>query len=284
MQRIQQPETRDFLKEITPIVPDIHSFRMSPGILSNLPLYDAQAIILLQLKSFDGLQGDRRQILESALYATTHLSDTFEDSLQDSRDEELNEEQYKIPSVELLTWMLRGKAIWIFSRLCIELITNSIETDIKGNKFGPFVKDYFRYISEASVKGMCLSLLHTGRLGSAESAIYTVCVNSMVYKFLTCVINTETDTDLASELRHNALQYRSTAKAALQRIPLVTSSSLKLLQAILSGVRYMKLLYQMTLLTWHRYSSTRELVMSTFAASLPELPVGSALILVSIPS
>lgn len=131
---------------------------------------------------------------------------------------------------------------------------------------------------------MCLSLLHTERPGSAASAIDIVCVNSMVYKFLTCVINTETDTDLANELRHNALQYRSTAKAALQIIPLVTSSSLKLLQAILSGVRYMKLFYRMTLLTWHRYSSTRELVMSNFAASLPELPVGSALILVFIPS
>lgn len=78
--------------------------------MSNLPLYDAQAIILLQLKSFEGLQGDRRQILESALYATTHLSDTLENSLQVSRDEQLSEEQYKVPSVELLTWMLRGKA------------------------------------------------------------------------------------------------------------------------------------------------------------------------------
>jgi hypothetical protein len=99
------------------------------------------------------------------------------------------------------------------------------------------VKDYFRYISEAALKRMGIGLLRK-RSTLVETAIGTVCVNSMAYKFLKCLISLETDPDLIHEFQHNALQYRSAAKAALQRIPLLTPPSLGLLQAILSGVRY----------------------------------------------
>jgi len=87
---------------------------------------------------------------------------------------------------------------------------------------------------------MGLSLLYTKDLPESESSIYTVCVNAMACKFLTCVINMDVNTDIGHELGHelqrNVLQYRTTAKSALQKIPLVTAPSLRLLQAILSGV------------------------------------------------
>ncbi|KAJ5241570.1 uncharacterized protein N7469_003161 [Penicillium citrinum] len=190
-------------------------------ISSNIVLRDAQAVISLELKNFNELQGRRRQILESALQATSHMSgtSTHGSSPQYSFDDTLSEGHFEIPSVELLTWMLQ---------------------DIKGDRFGLFVRDYFRHISDSSVREMGLSLLYTKDLPESESTIYTVCVNAMACKFLTCVINMDVSTDIGHEIGHelqrNVLQYRTTAKSALQKIPLVTTPSLRLLQAILSGI------------------------------------------------
>lgn len=80
-------------------------------ISSNIVLRDAQAVISLELKNFNELQGRRRQILESALQATSHMSgtSTHGSSPQYSFDDTLSEGHFEIPSVELLTWMLQGE-------------------------------------------------------------------------------------------------------------------------------------------------------------------------------
>lgn len=74
----------------------------------------------------------------------------------------------------------------------------------------------------------------------SDTILYTVCVNSVAYKFLTTVLMIEEHGELSQRLWHSALQYRATAQAALRKIPLVTTPSLALLQAVLCGVSYMK--------------------------------------------
>lgn len=71
-----------------------------------------------------------------------------------------------------------------------------------------------------------------------DSTLYTVCVNSLAFKFLNATLGTAQDDDdeLTQNLRHNALLYRETAKAALKEIPLITKPSLHLLQALLCGI------------------------------------------------
>lgn len=86
---------------------------------------------------------------------------------------------------------------------------------------------------------MGMSLLRKDASPS-DTILYTVCVNSIAYKFLTTVVMTEEHGELSQRLWHNALQYRATAQAALRKIPLVTTPSFALLQAVLCGVSYMK--------------------------------------------
>jgi hypothetical protein len=107
--------------------------------------------------------------------------------------------------------------------------------DLKDTRFGQFVRDYFRHMSEDSLKQMGLALLNRST-SPHNPLINTVCVNAVAYKFLTTTINIETDADLIHEMRNSAMQYRSAAIVALRKIPLLTSSSLGLLQALISGV------------------------------------------------
>lgn len=71
-----------------------------------------------------------------------------------------------------------------------------------------------------------------------DSTLYIVCVNSLAFKFLNATLGTVQDDEdeLTQNLRHNALLYRETAKAALKEIPLITKPSLSLLQALLCGI------------------------------------------------
>lgn len=70
-----------------------------------------------------------------------------------------------------------------------------------------------------------------------NSNLYTVCVNSMAFRFLNTTLGTgRGDDESAQRLRHNALLYRETAKTALKKISLVTKPSLPLLQALLCGI------------------------------------------------
>ncbi|GMG50010.1 unnamed protein product [Aspergillus oryzae var. brunneus] len=66
---------------------------------------------------------------------------------------------------------------------------------------------------------MGMSLLRKDASPS-DTILYTVCVNSVAYKFLTTVLMIEEHGELSQRLWHSALQYRATAQAALRKIPL----------------------------------------------------------------
>jgi hypothetical protein len=93
---------------------------------------------------------------------------------------------------------------------------------------------------------MGLSLLHN-EASQYESKIYTACVNATAYRFLTTVIHLEDDPELIIELRKSATEYRVTAQAALKQIPLLTTPSLGLLQAIICGVSFLSALVRFDL-------------------------------------
>lgn len=204
----------------------------TPNAASPLPLQDAQATIQYQLEHLEGLAINRRQILESALRLASQLSESFEDPAQNAGDVSVDEDQFKPPSVEFLTWMLKGKYAAVNG---ISIYYSNPSIDLKEKRFGIFVRDYFRHMSEASLKQMGLALLHK-TTSPHSSLINTICVNAVAYKFLTTTINIETDIDLIHEMRQSAVQFRSAAIFAIRKIPLLTSSSLELLQALLSGV------------------------------------------------
>ncbi|KOS46929.1 hypothetical protein ACN38_g2120 [Penicillium nordicum] len=186
----------------------------SPGPTKPLSLHDAHVTIQYQLDNLKWLAINRRQILESGLGLASQLSESFEDPVQVVSDITINEEQIRTPSFELLTWMLK---------------------DIKEASFGPFVRDYFRHISEAALKQMGLNLLH--RTGSPHDLlISTICVNCMASKFLTAITTTGIDSELIHEMTHSVVQFQAAAKVALRNISLLTSPSLGLLQALLSGI------------------------------------------------
>lgn len=78
------------------------------GAISRGPLYDAQFTIQHQLKRLQGLTLDRRQVLESALCVPRQLLGDFGDSAQPNGTSYQIEEQSRVPSAELLAWMLKG--------------------------------------------------------------------------------------------------------------------------------------------------------------------------------
>ncbi|CAI7611640.1 unnamed protein product [Penicillium crustosum] len=186
----------------------------SPGSDKPLSLHYAHATIQYQLDNLKWPAINRRQILESGLRLASQLSENFEDPVQAVSDITANEEQIRTPSFELLTWMLK---------------------DMKEETLGSFVRDYFRHISEETLKQMGLNLLH--RTGSPHDLlISTVCVDSMASRFLTAITATGIDSELIHEMTHNVVQFQAAAKVALRSISLLTSPSLALLQALISGI------------------------------------------------
>ncbi|KAJ5787595.1 hypothetical protein N7457_002585 [Penicillium paradoxum] len=178
------------------------------------PVHDAQLTIQHQLWLLPGLTLDRRAVLETALSTMRTMADTSRSLVQSHHSDQQEGEYSRIPSAETLTWMLK---------------------DIHTDRFGSFVADYFRHISKLTLKKMGLALLRK-EVSSHECIIYSVCLNSIAYKFMTTVVNLEEDTDLALELRKTAIEYRAAAQAALRQIPLLFTPSLGSLQAILCGV------------------------------------------------
>ncbi|KAF7170963.1 hypothetical protein CNMCM6106_005501 [Aspergillus hiratsukae] len=178
-----------------------------------VPLTDAQLMRRRPLDLVQGLTRNRIQVIESAFYVASQLSQSiggFESRLDIKG---ASEEQPEIPSVEFLTWMLN---------------------DLGGNRFGPFVLDYFKHVSRSTLKHMGLSLLRK-TASPHDTLLYTVCVNSVAYKFISCLLMNEDDDELLKMLQERAVKYKRTAQAALRRIPLLTSTSLALLQATLCG-------------------------------------------------
>ncbi|GKZ31909.1 hypothetical protein AbraIFM66950_000869 [Aspergillus brasiliensis] len=185
-----------------------------PGWMSLIPLTDAQMIKPPQSGHALELVRDRHQTLEFALFIASELLGGMSQCTGILFEEVNSEEPHNFPPIELLYWMLN---------------------DIGSNKFGSYVQDYFRHISRDTLKHMGLSIL-LGTATTSDALLYTVCVNSVAYKFLNTVAAIESDTLLAQSLRHKALLYRDTAQRALRKIPLFTESSLSLLQAILCGI------------------------------------------------
>ncbi|PWY69417.1 hypothetical protein BO83DRAFT_400327 [Aspergillus eucalypticola CBS 122712] len=185
-----------------------------PGWMSLVPLTDSQMIKSPQSGHSMDIIRDRHQTLEFALFIASQLLGGNNYCTGTLFEETKNEDLHNFPSIELLYWML-----------------NDNET----NKFGSYVQDYFRHVSKETLKHMGLSIL-LGTATPAEALLYTVCVNSVAYKFLNTVAGNESDGLLAQSLRNSALLYRETAQRCLRRIPLFTESSFSLLQTILCGI------------------------------------------------
>ncbi|KAF7585613.1 hypothetical protein BBP40_010475 [Aspergillus hancockii] len=205
---MEMPEVGPILNNHSNVAYEFHSW------ISIVPLSDAQMSSRHQLSQVQGLAWNRLQALESALYAASQVTESMGGLGKFSNTNDQSEELYKIPSPEFLSWMLK---------------------DIGTNQFGSYIQDYFRHVSKQTLEKMGLSLLRRDA-SPADSILYTVCVNSIAYKSITTVLMTEENTELTQQLWQNALQYRATAQAALKRIPLVTTPSFTLLQAVICGI------------------------------------------------
>ncbi|RDW59310.1 Zn(II)2Cys6 transcription factor [Aspergillus mulundensis] len=182
--------------------------------MSIVPLTEAQMINRRQFDHSQDLSWTRQQALESALSAAGRILGSMEMRSEMTPGE--GSGQRHIPSLEFLYWMLN---------------------DIGSDKFGPFISDYFRHVGKEDLKTMGLALLFN-TASSSDSTIFTVCVNSIAFKFLNATLGAGADDndEFAQRLSHNALLYRETAKAALQRIPILAKPSFHLLQALLCGI------------------------------------------------
>ena len=120
---------------------------------------------------------------------------------------------------------------------------------------------------------MGLALLQ--RTGSPHDLlINTVCVNAIASKFLAAITNTGIDSELIHEMTHNIVQFQEAAKVALRSISILTSPSLGLLQALLSGVSISNPGKNVSDLTKIRYSSIKHPATSLYVGNLPKQPVG----------
>ncbi|KAL4798787.1 hypothetical protein BDV19DRAFT_337019 [Aspergillus venezuelensis] len=179
--------------------------------MSMVPLTESQMINRRRLDTSKHPTWTKRQALESALSVAGRIIGGLSQEIE-AVDEQ---GQRYIPSAEFLYWMLN---------------------DIGSIKFGAFISDFFRHIGKDDLKHMGLSIL-TNTASPTDSILYTVCVNSIAFKFLNATLGTGTaDDTLAERLGQSALLYRETAKAALKQIPLLTKPSFTLLQALLCGI------------------------------------------------
>ncbi|KAL4929535.1 Zn(II)2Cys6 transcription factor [Aspergillus undulatus] len=178
--------------------------------MSIVPLTETQMINRKQPDHTLDLTWTRRRALESALSVAGRILGSLEQTASAA-----DEGQRYIPSAELLLWMLK---------------------DIGSDKFGSFISDYFRHVGKENLKAMGLAIL-SNTATPPDDILYTICVNSVAFKFLNATLGTGADDDdLAQRLCQSALLYRETAKATLKQIPLVTKPSLTLLQALLCGI------------------------------------------------
>lgn len=95
---------------------------------------------------------------------------------------------------------------------------------------------------------MGLAIL-SNKASADEKHIFTVCLSGAAHKFLkTILASGEHDDELTEHLQQRLLIYKQTALVALDRIPLTTTPSLALLQALLCGVSYPYLALHLLLL------------------------------------
>lgn len=99
--------------EVLPVVRSIPSRNLNDprGLKTGIvydPVYDAQMTIQHQLYQLPGLSLDRRSVLETALSVIKILSDNSRALVQDSLNDHQEEVYFRSPSIEFLTWMLKG--------------------------------------------------------------------------------------------------------------------------------------------------------------------------------
>lgn len=82
---------------------------------------------------------------------------------------------------------------------------------------------------------MGLALIN--RTGDAETLLlYSICVNSAVYKFIITVLSEAAIGSIEEGLRENASRYLESVKLAMTRIYLLAAPSLLFLQSLLCSV------------------------------------------------
>ncbi|KAF2821137.1 hypothetical protein CC86DRAFT_411439 [Ophiobolus disseminans] len=120
-------------------------------------------------------------------------------------------EDISAPSVELLYWMLR---------------------ELKGSSIGPHVLDYFKHVSPKSLKTMGLALI--SRTGDAETLLlYSICVNSAIYKFINTVLSEGGRGSIEDGMRNEAARYLQSVQLAMTRVHLLSAPSLLFVQSLL---------------------------------------------------
>jgi hypothetical protein len=99
--------------EVLPVVRSVPSRNLNDprgpktGVVYD-PVYDAQMTIQYHLYHLPGLSLDRRSVLETALSVIKILSDNSRALVQDSLNNRQEEVYSRSPSIEFLTWMLKG--------------------------------------------------------------------------------------------------------------------------------------------------------------------------------
>lgn len=99
--------------EVLPVVRSVPSrnFNDSRGLKTGIvydPVCDAQMTIQHQLYHLPGLSLDRRSVLETALSVIKILSDNTRALVQESLNDHQEEVYPRSPSIEFLTWMVKG--------------------------------------------------------------------------------------------------------------------------------------------------------------------------------
>lgn len=103
--------------EVLPVVRSVPSRHLNDprghktGVVYD-PVYDAQITIQHQLYHLPGLSLDRRSVLETALSVIKVLSDNSRALVQDSLNDHQEEVYSRSPSIEFLTWMLKGTSMF----------------------------------------------------------------------------------------------------------------------------------------------------------------------------
>jgi hypothetical protein len=107
--------------------------------------------------------------------------------------------------------------------------------ELKGGTIGPHVLDYFKHVSPKSLKAMGLALIN--RSGDNETLLlYSICVNSAIFKFINTVLSESDMGGIEDGLRDQASKYLQSVKLAMTRIHLLAVPSLLFLQSLLCSV------------------------------------------------
>ncbi|KAF2009391.1 hypothetical protein BU24DRAFT_497039 [Aaosphaeria arxii CBS 175.79] len=194
--------------KMTASPPKTNSTPQSPSIV------EAQDFISREISVGKQMPADRLAILNNAMSFVNQLSQAprHEDVLptRGTRVADILDD-IRYPPIELLYWMLR---------------------ELKGNKIGPHVLDYFKHVSPKSLKAMGLALIN--RVGDPETLLlYSICVNAAAFKFINTVLSDSEMGGVEDGMRACAARYLNSVKLGMARMHLLSTPSMLFLQALL---------------------------------------------------